>query len=145
MDLCIKSLVNLSLEALKKLITDKNWTVYSAFILANEDLQFKKVVALSSGIKCIPESIVQHHPDQLVHDCHAEVICRRAFNCFLLEQLKQCKISNVLKNEYIEFDSVRNRWSLRPSLKLIFYTSCSPCKLKSFCYETKLFRWRCDY
>ena len=124
----IRELVSRAVADLKKFMSDDKWTVYSAFIISDDQFNFKKTVAFGSGIKCLSEVDVKTHPDQLVHDSHAEIICKRSFNCFLLKQVEHCKNSNLSRNEYIEFDDERKRWSLRISDKLIFYTTCSPCK-----------------
>lgn len=125
----VNSLVERALEDLERLKTDDKWTVYAAIIFADNDLNFTKTVAMGSGTKCIPETDVESHPEQLVHDCHAEIICRRAFNRFLLDQVLLCKSGSVLQNNYILFDAKTNRWKLRPDIKVCFFSSCSPCKI----------------
>jgi tRNA-specific adenosine deaminase 1 len=125
----VRDLVSRASEDLNKLRKDDKWSVYSALIISDEQLNFKKTFSIGSGIKCSPEIDVKDHPEQLVHDCHAEILCKRAFNCFLLHQLSFCKSNGLLGNEYIEFNCENNMWRLKQGDKLIFYTSCSPCNI----------------
>ncbi len=61
-----------------------------------------------------------------VHDCHAEIIARRAFLCLLYEQLKE--IGNEMKHDelIIEPDDLGG-YRLKNHLRLYLYISKPPC------------------
>ncbi|KAI8902406.1 hypothetical protein BC833DRAFT_645314 [Globomyces pollinis-pini] len=79
--------------AKKKMIND-NWTVLAG-IVKSINTFFDRIdnpiecVSLATGVKCLPESKLLPN-GLLINDSHAEVLCRRAFKRYLLEQIGLC-------------------------------------------------------
>lgn len=90
-------------------------------------------VALSTGVKCTPYDRLSRHGDVL-HDCHAEVLTRRATRSWILRRLvseQEISGDNVdgLPRLFIPSSSSANKpqWRLRPEAHLHFYVSTLPC------------------
>lgn len=61
------------------------WTVLAGIVAETHgDLE---VLALATGTRCIGVAAMVAGCGQVVHDCHAEVLCRRAFHRFLLGEM----------------------------------------------------------
>lgn len=106
-----------------------NWTVVASILSYNSKNLTYEVISVGTGIKCLPDKIVCQHPEGLVHDSHAEIICRRAFILFVFEQILALnEKKNMEPNSYLYFDKEKAQLQWRPEIKLIFYTSHSPCK-----------------
>lgn len=71
-----------------KLQRDIEWTVVAGIILNGPEGE-SRLVALGSGVKCLPARLASREPlrYQLVRDSHAEVLARRAFIVYLYHQL----------------------------------------------------------
>lgn len=97
------------------------------------------VLALSAGSKCLPTSKVAPGGTQLF-DSHAEVLCRRAFQLFLLKELD--KTVAVAPGGGVESDragggvAAGSEWlerteagkcRLKPCIRLHLYVSHTPC------------------
>ena len=108
------------------------WTVYAAIATYNVETLCYNLIAFGSGIKCLPDVITDEHPESLVHDSHAEIVCRRSFLIFLYEQLIKLYKSGDTENSYFYFDHELKKYVWKTENKLIFYSSQSPCKLKIF-------------
>ena len=68
------------------------WTILAGCVLETHPLQFT-VIALGTGVKCIPYERMSAHGDVL-NDCHAEVLCRRGVRTWLLDRLLAEKTSS---------------------------------------------------
>lgn len=110
-------------------LTSSPWTVYSA-IFARDKINSKlELISFGSGIKCLPDILINNHPESLVHDMHAEVLCRRAFISFIFNQLVELNENNNTKiNNYLRYDQLSEKHYWNDDLELLFYTSQSPCK-----------------
>ena len=53
---------------------------------------------------------------------HAEVLAKRAFRRYLLEQVKKLK-----NNEKVDFIEKKTKYKLKSGTKVVFYTSALPC------------------
>jgi tRNA-specific adenosine deaminase 1 len=118
---------------LKELGIDLNssspWTVYSAIIARNKTSSELELISFGSGIRCLPDKLIEGHRDSLVHDMHAEVLCRRAFNSFVFQNLTDILKNNVIDHKYLKLDQSSGKYYWNEEQDLIFYTSQSPCKL----------------
>lgn len=105
------------------------WTVLAGIVAETHgDLE---VLALATGTRCIGVAAMVAGCGQVVHDCHAEVLCRRAFHRFLLGEMlyvsndgqkeqRRSSILEMVRREELLF-------SLRSDVNLHFYVSALPC------------------
>ncbi|KAJ3121795.1 hypothetical protein HK098_003398 [Nowakowskiella sp. JEL0407] len=96
------------------------WTVLAA-IVYSKNSEFK-CVALGTGTKCLGEKSVSLEGD-IVHDSHAEVICRRSFILYLLNQIRL--IIGNKSSETIQL--VNGKFMVNPGIKFYLYISQAPC------------------
>ena len=101
---------------------DKEWTVLSAIV--QEDTSVFQVVALGTGTKCLGDNETSADGD-LVHDSHAEVVARRAFVLYLVEQCKLAIKSD--EKSIFELKLKTEKFQLKENVKFHFYTSHPPC------------------
>lgn len=80
-----------------------------------------EVVALGSGSKCVGQSQLPRRGDVL-HDSHAEVVARRAFKLYLLEQVER-----AIEGKDSVFRVGNGKCVLREGVHYHFYTSHTPC------------------
>lgn len=113
------------------------WTVYAAIVAYNTETLSNTLIAFGSGIKCLPDVIIDEHPESLVHDSHAEIVCRRSFLIFIYEQLIKLSKDNEKENSLFYFDHKLQKYRWKSENKLIFYSSQSPCKWKIFVFLFK--------
>ncbi|KDO30276.1 hypothetical protein SPRG_19825 [Saprolegnia parasitica CBS 223.65] len=101
------------------------YTVLAAIVLENDGAL--DVLSVGSGTKCLGQSALC--PDgYLVHDGHAEVMCRRAFLRYLYYELS-LRQSGVADETSI-FTAANDddgRIALKPSCSLHLYVSEAPC------------------
>jgi len=118
------------------------WTVYSAIIAHNKTNNDFELISFGSGIKCLPDKLINGHQHNLVHDMHAEVLCRRAFISFVFQKLINILILKATEDKYLKLDQLSGKYNWNEELDLIFYTSQSPCKMFLFQNSLLIFRWR---
>ena len=125
----IDDIVQLILDSYAKLpkkgkpcLDKKEWTVLSAFVLQRPD-QGLKVVALGTGTKCLGQNEVSSKGD-LVHDSHAEVIAKRAFVLYLIEEVHVAFKGH--ENSIFEVDKSKKA-RLKNDHIFHFYSSFPPC------------------
>ncbi|KAI9313166.1 adenosine deaminase/editase [Dichotomocladium elegans] len=99
------------------------WTVLACIlaVYAKDADNYKaRVISLGTGLKCLPFNKLDK--GQLVHDCHAEVIARRGFIRYILEQ-----VEGKCQDEGSPFELIDNRLHVRPDYSFHMYISQSPC------------------
>ncbi|MCL4129007.1 UNVERIFIED_CONTAM: hypothetical protein GTU68_007154 [Idotea baltica] len=101
----------------------KEWTVLACVVKseakgAKFDLE---VVALGTGSKCLGGSELPRSGDRL-HDSHAEIIARRAFKLYLMDQLK-----SILEDGKSVFVLGEEGFKVRSDVAFHFYCSNVPC------------------
>lgn len=121
------------------------WTVYSAIIAHNKTNSEFELISFGSGIKCLPDKSIIGHQQNLVHDMHAEVLCRRAFISFVFQKLIDILKNNDEENKYLKLDQFSGKYYWSEDVDLIFYTSQSPCKMLVFLELSLIFRRRLQY
>ena len=102
----------------------KEWTFMAAIILMKTNQSEMSVVAMGTGSKALGQSKVNCN---VVHDGHAEIMARRAFRCYLyneLERLFTGEGSIILDHDV---GSVTNGVILKHDVRFHFYTSHTPC------------------
>lgn len=97
------------------------WTVVSSMILQECD-QFS-VIVLSTGTKCLGRNDLSCE-GLVVNDCHAEVLCRRGFVKYLIEELAKCK--NQQRSVFTYNDQLK-KYLIKDGIQFHLYISQSPC------------------
>ena len=92
---CLKKFKSLPKQGKPK---DTEWTVLSCFFIFQVKNPEKfKIISLATGTKCLDgDTRDKSLPGTLIHDSHAEVLAKRAFQHWLLDQAE-----NVEKSEYV--------------------------------------------
>ncbi|CAG0915808.1 unnamed protein product [Notodromas monacha] len=101
--------------------TKDQWTVLSAIVEIDHELPRNRVVALGTGTKCLGLSQVVLNGTS-VSDSHAEVVTRRAFILYLMDQMKMPRGESVF-----ERDGEDGSFSLKSNIEYVFFSTCSPC------------------
>ncbi|XP_052867225.1 tRNA-specific adenosine deaminase 1 [Anopheles cruzii] len=118
------------------------WTILSAIVLVrtsaslsqqprdtvtekDDDKSFTvQVVALGTGTKCLGGTELSPRGD-LVNDSHAEILARRAFIRYLLEQIERA--AEGVKDSVFERVSPGGKFVLKDGHSFHFFTTHSPC------------------
>ncbi|CAD6887963.1 unnamed protein product [Tilletia laevis] len=118
----------------------REWTVLSGLLLQIQDPSQEDnelhLIALATGVKCSPLDNISPHGD-LLHDCHAEILTRRAARKWLLRRLRDEVVllqsddaSTVLHGIPRIFEAASAegvRWRLRQTVRVLWYISTLPC------------------
>ncbi|KAI8319028.1 hypothetical protein GQ54DRAFT_266015 [Martensiomyces pterosporus] len=110
----------------------EEWTVLSGIVLEYQDTSNNsrtvlECVALGTGLKCLNTKQLSVFGDS-VHDSHAEIIARRAFVVYLMDQLKEAMDGKGNEGSSSIFERNRDdgsRYCL--NLRIHLYTSQCPC------------------
>ncbi|KFB39331.1 hypothetical protein ZHAS_00006689 [Anopheles sinensis] len=111
---------------------DFEWTILAAIALvvrASPPVEPSvRVVALGSGTKCLGGSELSPRGD-LVNDSHAEVLARRAFVRYLLEQIEAAEVGEGKDGSIFErsHESGEAKFVLKKDHSFHFFTTHSPC------------------
>ncbi|BFU21868.1 tRNA-specific adenosine deaminase, putative [Entamoeba histolytica HM-1:IMSS-B] len=100
---------------------ENEWSVLASLIAFDKQKKEYEILSIGTGSKCVTS---KQHNNNIINDSHAEVICKRAFQLFLLEQIS--------KEQYIEKapskSETETKWKWRyDKYDLIFYISQVPC------------------
>ena len=96
-----------------------------------------KVVALATGVKCLPTSRYPVRGDAL-HDSHAEVLSRRSFVRWLYGEVQRAAHSSS-ESKWIERDEGSGKWRMKQDVRLMMYISTVPCKIRSFRFSFRIY------
>ncbi|GJJ72346.1 tRNA-specific adenosine deaminase 1 [Entomortierella parvispora] len=126
----------------KKSNGQAEWTILAAIVLAtpldeNEESWDVECISLATGSKCLPQG-KQSPKGDLLNDCHAEVLARRGFNKWCLEQMRFSLQDSGRENNKFKFIGDSAPLSLngnkRPLFDLVnpksrfhLYVSQAPC------------------
>ena len=102
------------------------WTVLAS-ILAEKEGKLE-VIALATGTKCVGETQMSEK-GLIVNDCHAEVLCRRAFLLFLMREMAQFRSTG--KSAYLEEAEDSDKLQMKENIRLHLYVSQTPCGFAS--------------
>lgn len=102
------------------------WTVLAS-ILAEKEGKLE-VIALATGTKCVGEAQMSEK-GLVVNDCHAEVLCRRAFLLFLMREMAQFRSTG--KSAYLEETEDSDKLQMKAGIRLHLYVSQTPCGFAS--------------
>jgi tRNA-specific adenosine deaminase 1 len=125
-ELCMKKYKELGKKG--KPLSGEEWTPFAAFIVltSNENAVSGysiEVVSLATGSKCIGRNQMDKD-GWIVNDSHAEILARRAFCRYLLEQIrnvfegKPAILKPTIDNGLLE---------LRSEYKIVFFSTQAPC------------------
>ena len=98
------------------------WTVVAAVVLVGPDSD-EKVISLATGTKCAPTTRLSPRGES-VHDCHAEVLARRAALRWLFAEVLRLRATSPSLWLVTVPDG---RCALRPGVHLVLYVSALPC------------------
>lgn len=98
------------------------WTVLASIILEEQD-QFS-VVCLATGTKCVGTSSLSKE-GFVVNDCHAEVLCKRAFTHYLISEIKIFQTRPAIS--IFKSCSGSSKLQLKEGVHFHMYISQSPC------------------
>lgn len=106
----------------------QQYTILASFILTRGSVH--KVCSIGTGCKVLPTSRYSFRGDSL-HDSHAEVIARRAFMCWLYEELARCNGEVGYESEWIQTlsEGQASSWQyeLKRGVRVYLYVSTVPC------------------
>eukprot|EP00090_Calanus_glacialis_P022361 TRINITY_DN34514_c0_g1_i1.p1 TRINITY_DN34514_c0_g1~~TRINITY_DN34514_c0_g1_i1.p1 ORF type:complete len:390 (-),score=124.08 TRINITY_DN34514_c0_g1_i1:35-1204(-) len=105
--------------------TDTQWTVLSAIALVKtSDQKQIKILSLATGTKCLDGSTrLKSNPGTLLHDCHAEVLARRGFMLWLVEEMLQAMDGS---SQYISVVG-ENKYDLEEGWQIFMVSTHPPC------------------
>ncbi|CAE8640647.1 unnamed protein product, partial [Polarella glacialis] len=84
-----------------------------------------QVLTVATGTRCIGVGAMMSGKGCVVHDCHAEVLCRRAFQRYLLAEMAGGEGGSGILQRSGSGTSLS--WRVRPGVQLHFYVSTLPC------------------
>jgi tRNA-specific adenosine deaminase 1 len=103
---------------LKKHLQEKQSTVVASIGILTRNA-FTKLITVCTGVKCLPDKTIEKDANALIHDSHAEVLCRRALVFYLLNEIKKDH------SDIIEITSNSKRIS--KDVEFVMYISHMPC------------------
>lgn len=80
---------------------------------------------MGTGTRCIGRSLIVKKKGELIHDSHAEVMCRRGFLVYLYNEIS--KTIDGVENSIFSFDDTKKKFSLSSNVSFHFLTTFAPC------------------
>ena len=111
---------------------EHEWTVLAS-IIKEEDGKFE-VIVITTGTKCVGEHSLSSQ-GLLVNDCHAEVLARRCFILYLMDQIANCKNGMADQSVFQLSTDPSFQYILKDGIHFHLYISQSPCGYASEYYE----------
>mmetsp|Transcript_38454 Transcript_38454/g.105938 ORF Transcript_38454/g.105938 Transcript_38454/m.105938 type:complete len:595 (+) Transcript_38454:125-1909(+) len=120
----------------------RDWTVLAGVVAEEPAAEVGtasclRTLCLATGTRCVGVASMVAAKGRAVHDCHAEVLCRRAFQRRLIGELARSRLSENKEAEDSKrrcilercpaSSSAAPRWRLRAGVRLHFYVSALPC------------------
>ncbi|CCF60351.1 hypothetical protein KAFR_0J02870 [Kazachstania africana CBS 2517] len=105
----------------------KEWTVLAAVVAINENADEKdlKLIAISTGVKAMPNARLDRSCGRILHDCHAEILALRGFNFVLLKNMQDLK--NNETSSFLDKSAQGGKFRWKSKWKLALYVSRLPC------------------
>lgn len=98
----------------------EEWTTLAGIVVEASQMT---CVSLATGVKAMPDTKLNISKGTVVHDSHAEILCIRGFNRFVL---KECEKALKGSSDYIS-RSTNGKFEAIPGLKIHLYISEAPC------------------
>ncbi|OBA21992.1 hypothetical protein METBIDRAFT_40144 [Metschnikowia bicuspidata var. bicuspidata NRRL YB-4993] len=108
------------------------WTVLAGLVAVDGDSL--TVLSAATGVKAMPDCVRRYSRGLIVHDMHAEILCLRMFNWYVVEEVK-----HAARRRFLEPTGAagpggpRFRW--RPGVRLALYVSEPPCGDASMAHD----------
>lgn len=95
----------------------REWTVLAGVVavVGNDVVP----ICVATGVKSLPNKYRAYSAGTMVHDLHAEILCLRLFNSYLLQQVKNCDGKIV--------ERIEGGFRLKLGVLLALYVSEPPC------------------
>lgn len=93
-------------------------------------------VSVATGVKTTPDSKLDKANGRVLHDMHAEILCIRGFNRFLISECEKIEASNVFESKYIRkmvkprsmtSSSETCKYAPAPGIRVHMFVSEAPC------------------
>ena len=97
------------------------WTVLAGIVLKSYSRM--ECISLATGLKCLGISQISDHGD-IVHDLHAEVLCKRSFRNYLYHEMLLALES---KDSIFDVSFGPNSFKLKDDHYFYMYISHPPC------------------
>ncbi|EGV63842.1 tRNA-specific adenosine deaminase [Yamadazyma tenuis] len=97
----------------------QEWTVMAGIVLIQGDTNIP--ISICTGVKALPDQVRSYSEGRIVHDLHAEILCFRAFNRFLIDECQNRESTLVEKNPDTE------KYVLKPHIKVALFVTEPPC------------------
>lgn len=95
----------------------KEWTVLASMVMIKDNEVIP--LCLTTGVKSLPEKVRTYSQGLMVHDMHAEILCIRSFNRFLMEE--------CLKDGEMVVRTDTQKFKFKDDIKLALFISEPPC------------------
>lgn len=79
----------------------QEWTILAGIVVESPNAKAPLCVSLATGVKATPERIVGKAQGKVLHDMHAEILCIRAFNRFILNECIQLVGNKDFVSKYV--------------------------------------------
>lgn len=103
------------------------WTVLAGIVAIHAKPESSEytldLVALTTGVKPLSDEFIWLSDDVLYHDCHAEILCLRSFNRFIVNECQKSVSAYVEKSPL----GHKKRFKLKTGIEFAFYVSELPC------------------
>ncbi|KAI9641919.1 hypothetical protein NHQ30_009787 [Ciborinia camelliae] len=110
----------------------REWVPLSGIVASGEN--GLTCLALATGMKCLPQSKLPQAHGNVLHDWHAEILCLRSLNHFLLQETLSLLSTPSTPSQYLQPRSPETithesfqPFELKPHIKLFMYCSEAPC------------------
>ncbi|XP_055638089.1 tRNA-specific adenosine deaminase 1 [Toxorhynchites rutilus septentrionalis] len=98
------------------------WTILSAIVLVDGGSEIE-IVSMGTGTKCLGSDELSEKGDVL-NDSHAEVMARRGFLRYLMQQMNNSLINQT---SALIYNNATNKFVLKEGVSFHFFTTHSPC------------------
>ncbi|APA11896.1 hypothetical protein SS1G_05425 [Sclerotinia sclerotiorum 1980 UF-70] len=110
----------------------REWVPLSGIVASGEN--GLTCLSLATGMKCLPHSKLPQAQGNVLHDWHAEILCLRSFNHFLLQEILALLSTPSIPSQYLQHrlpetitHDAFQPFELKPHIKLFMYCSEAPC------------------
>lgn len=116
----------------------QEWTTLAGVVLETSQENSLQCVSLATGVKSTPDIRLDEAQGRVLHDMHAEILCLRGFNKFILTECLKLKEHGskylekapacISANDYPQY-----QYQGVSDLKIYLYVSEAPCGDSSLC------------